>query len=186
MPFNQITPLSFYSTPSSWFAFEKNSSYIYKRHFGKFKLDAFVQKKYRTLSPLDENYVPPSKNIILNNSQKRFCSTDIFCHWGRKRDKSDVNKEPCISEKFPCNKSSSQSKISSNCYNCKKPFGMHEIVAKVGQTKRRKRVKQSSQLQRSTSRKSTEHFIFDFCDFPTKKNMLIQTGQITTGFTNPG
>ena len=63
---------------------------------------------------------------------------------------------------------------------------MHEFVAKVGQTKRRKRVKQSSQLQRSTSRKSTEHFIFDFCDFPTKKNMLIQTGQITTGFTNRG
>ena len=153
MPCNQISPLSFYSTPSSWFRSEKNSSYIYKRHFGKFKLDALVQKKNRTLSPLDENYVPPSKNLILNNSQKRFCSTDIFCHWGRKRDKSDVNKEWCISEKFPCNKSSSQSKISSNCYNCRKPFGMHEIVAKVGQTKIRKRVKQSSQLQRSTSRK---------------------------------
>ena len=30
---------------------------------------------------------------------------------------------------------------------------MHEFVAKVGQTKRRKRVKQSSQVQRSTSRK---------------------------------
>ena len=30
---------------------------------------------------------------------------------------------------------------------------MHEFVAKVGQTKRRKIVKQSSQVQRSTSRK---------------------------------
>ena len=153
MPCNQITPLSFYSTPSSWFTSEKNSSYIYKRHFGKFKLDALVQKKYKTLSPLDKKYVLPSKKLILNNNQKRFCSTEIFCHWGRKRDKSDVNKERCISEKFPSNKSSSESKISSNCYNCKKPFGMHEIVAKVGQTKRRKRVKQSSQVQRSTSRK---------------------------------
>ena len=55
---------------------------------------------------------------------------------------------------------------------------MHEFVAKVGQTKRRKIVKQSSQVQRSTSRKyvlkkeenvvakgwtNTEHFIIDSC-----------------------
>ena len=180
MPCNQITPLSFYSTPSSWFTSEKNSSYIYKRHFGKFKLDALFQKKYLDLE----------KNIILNNSRKRFCSTSIFCRWGIKRDESDVNKERCISEKLPCNKSSSESKILSNCYNCKKPFEMHEIVAKVGLTKIQKRVKQSSQLQRSTSRKYISKkvqnilYLIFVVIFQQQKNMLIQTGQITTGFTN--
>ena len=67
-------------------------------------------------------------------------------------------------------------------------------MAKVGQTKRRKRVKQSSQVQSSTSRKyilekgenvvatgwtNTEHFIFDSCcDFLTKKNVDLNWSNI--------
>ena len=49
---------------------KEKSSYIYIRHFGKLKFDALVQKKYQTLSPLDENYVPTSKKANLEYQPK--------------------------------------------------------------------------------------------------------------------
>ena len=136
---------------------KEKSSYIYIRHFGKLKFDTLGQRKYQTLSPPDENYVPTSKKANLyyqpkTSSSLQYQRDNIFCRCGRGREESDANKERCVSKKYPCNKSSLGCKSSCDCYNCKNRFEIHEIVVKVGQTKRRERVKQSSQVQRSTSR----------------------------------
>ena len=76
----------------------------------------------------------------------------------------------------------------------KNPFGIHEVVAKLGLTKRRKNIKQSSQVQSSTWRRyilkkggnvvatgwtNTEGFTFDSCcDFLTKKNVDLSWSNI--------
>ena len=80
---------------------KEKSSYIYIRHFGKLKFDALVQKKYQTLSPLDENYVPTSKKAYLEYQSKtpnslQYQNDDIFSRCGKGRDKSDINKERCF------------------------------------------------------------------------------------------
>ena len=134
-----------------------------------------------------------AKKLILNGQPKtssslQYQNDDIFGRCGRRRDKSDINKERCVSKKCSWSKSSLGCKNLCNCYNYKNPFGIHEVVVKVGQTKKRKRVKESSQVQRSPSRRyilkkgenvvatgwaNTEHFIFDSCCYLLTKKMLI-------------
>ena len=95
------------------------------------------------LSLLDENYVPTSKKVNLEchpktSSSLQYQNDIIFCCCGRGRDKSDndvFQKSVHIVSlhwgvKIPI----------------KNPFGIHEVVAKLGQTKRRKNIKQSSQV----------------------------------------
>ena len=154
-----------------------------------------VQKNTKRSVHLMRTICQLAKKPILNleyqpktSSSLQYQNDDIFCRCGRERDKSDINKERCASKMCSCSKSSLGCKHSCNCCNCKNPFGTHEVVAKVGQTKRGKRVKQSNQVHRSTSRKyilekgenivatgsiNIEHFIFDFCCDFLKKKLLI-------------
>ena len=177
--------------------------YLYKA-FWQIKVWRFGSKEYQTLSLLDEKFVLPSKKANLEYQPKtssplQYQNNNIFCGYGRGRDKGDVNKEQCVSKECLCNDSSMGCKSSCNCFSCKNPFGIHEVVAEAGQTKSRKRVKQSSQIQRSASRKyiskkgenviatgwtNTERFIFDSCcDFLTKKSTDLNWSNIT-GFMN--
>ena len=99
------------------------------------------------LSLLDENYVPTSKKVNLEYHPKTSSSlqyqNDLFSAVVvevMKRVMNDVfQKSVCIvslhwGAKIPI----------------KNPFGIHEVVAKLGLTKRRKNIKQSSQVQSST------------------------------------
>ena len=137
---------------------KEKSSYIYIRHFGKLKFDTLGQRKYQTLSPPDENYVPTSKKANLyyqpkTSSSLQYQRDNIFCRLVEDVMRVMLTKNDVFQKSIrPCNKSSLGCKSSCDCYNCKNRFEIHEIVVKVGQTKRRERVKQSSQVQRSTSR----------------------------------
>ena len=99
------------------------------------------------LSLLDENYVPTSKKVNLEYHPKTSSSlqyqNDLFSAVVvevMKRVMNDVfQKSVCIvslhwGAKIPI----------------KNPFGIHKVVAKLGLTKRRKNIKQSSQVQSST------------------------------------
>ena len=106
-----------------------------------------------------------AKKLILNTSQKRqiLYSTKMttFSPVVVKDVIRVILTKNDVSKKCPCSKSSLGCKNSCNCYNCKNPFRINDVVAKVSQTQRRKRVKQSSQVQSSTSRKYILVFSID-------------------------
>ena len=73
----------------------------------------------------------PTKNVKFFTVPK----WRYFFRSGRGRENSDINKERCVLKKCLCSNPSLGCKSSCICYNCKNPFGIHDVVAKLKEGK---------------------------------------------------